>query len=189
MIEPSQLGRLIRKTRQRQGFSLRAFARAIGKSPAYIVKLETASSLPSISEDTLAAIAKQLALDRDQLLVLAAKFPAATIPKSQTEIALYRLIKELPTDYQEQLRAQLEANPEETSSPKRSDGGIGAEASPGGISPYATGGGGVTFERKVAAQYLAHLLVGDGASELGEALLHSATRQGWSKGSDDAVTS
>ena len=38
----------------------------------------------------------------------------------------------------------------------------------GGTSPYATGGGGVTFERKVAVQYLAHLLTGDGASELGD---------------------
>lgn len=37
-----------------------------------------------------------------------------------------------------------------------------------GMSPYATGGGGVTFERKVAVQYLAHLLVGDGAVELGD---------------------
>ena len=36
------------------------------------------------------------------------------------------------------------------------------------MSPYATGGGGVTFERKVAVQYLAHLLVGDGATELGD---------------------
>ena len=40
--------------------------------------------------------------------------------------------------------------------------------SPPGMSPYATGGGGVTFERKVAVQYLAHLLVGDGAIEFGE---------------------
>lgn len=39
---------------------------------------------------------------------------------------------------------------------------------PTGMSPYATGGGGVTFERKVAVQYLAHLLLGDGASELGD---------------------
>ena len=36
------------------------------------------------------------------------------------------------------------------------------------MSPYATGGGGITFERKVAVQYLAHLLVGDSASELGD---------------------
>ena len=31
-----------------------------------------------------------------------------------------------------------------------------------GTSPYASGGGGVTFERKVAVQYLSHLLVGEG---------------------------
>ena len=36
------------------------------------------------------------------------------------------------------------------------------------MSPYATGGGGVTFERKVAVLYLARLLVGDGATELGD---------------------
>ena len=45
------------------------------------------------------------------------------------------------------------------------------EAIEGGpaVSPYATGGGGVTFERKVAVQYLAHLLTGDSAPELGDA--------------------
>ena len=47
------------------------------------------------------------------------------------------------------------------------DGGTGANSREG-MSPYATGGGGVTFERKVAVQYLAHLLAGDVASELGE---------------------
>ena len=36
------------------------------------------------------------------------------------------------------------------------------------MSPYATGGGGVTFERRVAVQYLVRLLVGDGAVELGD---------------------
>ena len=37
-----------------------------------------------------------------------------------------------------------------------------------GVSPYSTGGGGVTFERKVAVTYLARLLVGDGGTELGD---------------------
>ena len=40
--------------------------------------------------------------------------------------------------------------------------------SPTGVSPYATGGGGVTFERKVAVQYLAHLLISDTAPEFGD---------------------
>ena len=37
-----------------------------------------------------------------------------------------------------------------------------------GTSPYATGGGGITFERRVATKFLAHLLVGDGTIEIGE---------------------
>jgi DNA-binding transcriptional ArsR family regulator len=37
-----------------------------------------------------------------------------------------------------------------------------------GMSPYPTGGGGVTFERKVAVVYLGALLTGDGAPELGD---------------------
>ena len=43
-------------------------------------------------------------------------------------------------------------------------------ASPGpaaGVSPYSTGGGGVTLERRVAALYLTLLLTGDNAPELG----------------------
>ena len=59
-------------------------------------------------------------------------------------------------------------NSEKTDSPIGSGSDISAKESASGMSPYATGGGGVTFERKVAVQYLAHLLVGDGAVEFGE---------------------
>ena len=52
----------------------------------------------------------------------------------------------------------IEGSYSDTSAKKLSSGG----------SPYASGSGGVTFERKVAVQYLAHLLVGDGAVEFGE---------------------
>jgi predicted DNA binding CopG/RHH family protein len=44
---------------------------------------------------------------------------------------------------------------------------IGAGAPRSGMSPYATGGGGVTLEHRVAALYLGLLLIGDGAPELG----------------------
>ena len=44
----------------------------------------------------------------------------------------------------------------------------GAMESSAGTSPYSTGGGGFTFERKVAVKYLAHLLVGDNAVEFGD---------------------
>ena len=42
------------------------------------------------------------------------------------------------------------------------------EGQDAGMNPYATGGGGVTLERRVAVIYLVHLLVGDGAGELGD---------------------
>ena len=56
----------------------------------------------------------------------------------------------------------------EPNCPEGKDDDTNAIESSMGMSPYATGGGGVTFERKVAVQYLAHLLVGDGAVEFGE---------------------
>ena len=61
-----------------------------------------------------------------------------------------------------------DGNSEETNCPEGSRDNTHAIESSTGMSPYATGGGGVTFERKVAVQYLAHLLVGDGAVEFGE---------------------
>jgi hypothetical protein len=59
------------------------------------------------------------------------------------------------------------------------------------MSPYATGGGGVTFERKVAVQYLARLLTGDGASELGDGrrVVSVAFQQAPDSAVDDLVVS
>ena len=60
-----------------------------------------------------------------------------------------------------------------------------------GMSPYATGAGGVTFERKVAVHYLAHLLVGNGAPEFGDGrrLESVAFQQAPSEPVDDLVLS
>ena len=60
-----------------------------------------------------------------------------------------------------------------------------------GISPYATGGGGVSFERKVAVKYLAHLLNGDGATELGDGrrVVSVAFQQAPTHSVDDLVVS
>ena len=60
-----------------------------------------------------------------------------------------------------------EDSPEEMAASGESADATGAADSAMGMSPYATGGGGVTFERKVAVQYLARLLTGDGAVEFG----------------------
>ena len=83
------------------------------------------------------------------------------------------------------------ACPEDAGGRKQSGGGIGAAPSGQGMSPYATGGGGVTFERKVAVQYLAHLLVGDGANELGDGrrVVSVAFQQAPVQSVDDLVVS
>lgn len=64
--------------------------------------------------------------------------------------------------------SMAEGEQEETTGPDDLPGEAAAEEPRVGASPYATGGGGVTFERKVAATYLARLLTGDGAAELGD---------------------
>jgi predicted DNA binding CopG/RHH family protein len=57
-----------------------------------------------------------------------------------------------------------------TSDPQQ-DGEIAAESTVRAASPYATGGGGVTFERRVAARYLALMLTGNTSPELGDGRL------------------
>ncbi len=105
----SKLGSKIRSTRLQRKMGLRQLARRIGKSPAYIVELERSKAVPGVSEETLEAIARELALDLDVLLPLAAKTPRELTPKSATEVALYRLVGQLPQDRQEALKAELEA--------------------------------------------------------------------------------
>jgi len=63
------------------------------------------------------------------------------------------------------------------------------ESQPAGVSSYATGGGRITFERKVAVGYLAHILLGDGAAELGEGrrIVSLGFQQAPKHGADDLV--
>ena len=60
-----------------------------------------------------------------------------------------------------------------------------------GASPYATGGGGISFERKVAVKYLALMLTGDGATELGDGrvVVRVAFQQAPMHSVDDLVVS
>ncbi len=105
----SKLGNLIRETRHARSLSLRELARRIGRSPAYLVSLETASELAGASEDTLSALASELGLDEDVLLALAGKTPEEVVPRSAIDITLYRLIQELSPARKERLRLELEA--------------------------------------------------------------------------------
>lgn len=87
---------------------LRELARKIGKSPAYVVSLERSESSPSVSEETLRSLASELGLELDLLLASVKKTPQELAPRSPTQVALYRLIRYLPSRRQEELREQLE---------------------------------------------------------------------------------
>ncbi len=82
-----------------------------------------------------------------------------------------------------------EVNSENTNCPEDGDDDSGAREPLMGMSPYATGGGGVTFERRVAVQYLAHLLVGDGAVGFGDGrhIVSVAFQQFHERPADDLV--
>ena len=73
--------------------------------------------------------------------------------------------------------------------PERESVLAGADESKGVSSPYSSGGGGVTLERRVIARYLALLLTGDGAGELGEGrrVLSVAFQQAPAHPVDDVV--
>ena len=63
-----------------------------------------------------------------------------------------------------------------------------AGSAPRGISPYATGGGGVTLERRVAVLYLAQMLVGSTSNELdGRRVERVAFQQAPARDVDDLV--
>ena len=104
----SRIGKIIKEARQAQFLTLRELARRIRKSPAYIVSLEREKDPPGISEETLESLAAELDLDLDMLLASVRKTPQKLAPRSSTQVALYRLIGEMPQEKQEELRKQLE---------------------------------------------------------------------------------
>lgn len=97
---PSELGKLIRRARTERDFGLREFAKAISKSPAFLTQLECDDESPSVAEDTLRTIADRLALDPDQLIVLARRTPSDVVPESSLEVALYRKVKSMSAQEQ-----------------------------------------------------------------------------------------
>jgi hypothetical protein len=84
-----------------------------------LVSLERAEAPPGVSEDTLKALAAELKLDLDTLLVLAKKIPQELVPRSSTQVALYRLIRKLPAIRQEEIKKQLEREVQSQETEKR----------------------------------------------------------------------
>jgi len=113
----SDLGKLIRKARQKKEMGLRELARKINKSPALLTRLENEDQPPAVSPETLALIADALGLEVDQLLVKAQRTPDELSPKTELEFALYRKVKGLKVAEQTELLEYLRAGP---SKPKKS---------------------------------------------------------------------
>lgn len=83
--------------------SLRELARRIGKSPAFVTELECDHEVPHVAENTLRKVAEELDLDADLLFVLAQRTPSELVPKSETEVALYRRVKRMPDAEQKRI--------------------------------------------------------------------------------------
>ena len=88
--------------------SLRALARRVSKSPAFISVLENSDPPPKVSEETLRAVADELSLDIDELLGLAKRMPSDAIPESRLDVALYRSVHKLSKSEKEKLLRNLE---------------------------------------------------------------------------------
>lgn len=105
---PSELGQRIRGARLDRGIGLRELAKTIGKSPGFVTQLECEDEVPSVAEETLRSVARELGLDADELLVLARRTPSDVVPESSLEVALYRRVKGLSPAEQEQVRRYME---------------------------------------------------------------------------------
>ena len=105
---PSELGETIREARKRHEIGVRELARRIERSGSFIVRLEKDDPPPSVAEETLVAIADELQLDPDRLITLAGKTPSDVRPSDESEVALYRSVKELDAGQREKLEKYVE---------------------------------------------------------------------------------
>ena len=107
---PSALGILIRSRRQSLDLGVRALARIIKRSPAFIVRIESDDPAPAIAEETLYSIGAALELEStDRLFLLANKTPPDVIPCSVEEIALFRGVKRMLAHDPDRLTGLLES--------------------------------------------------------------------------------
>lgn len=103
---PSKLGAVLRERRLELDIGLRELARRIKKSPALLTRLESEDNPPTVGPETLRAIAEQLELDPDRILVIANRTEEMA-PRTELELALYRRVRELPKIKQRALLKDL----------------------------------------------------------------------------------
>lgn len=104
---PSKLGQRLRAARTKKGLGLRELARVVDKSPALISRLECDDEVPAVSPETLRAIAKELELDEDEVLLLAMRTEELA-PKTELEVALYRKVQNMPVAKQRDWLKKME---------------------------------------------------------------------------------
>lgn len=104
---PSDLGRTIKERRLERGFSLRALAGRIEKSPSFLSTLENADQPPAVAEETLRAIEKELGFEPYTLVTLAGRTPEEVTPADRLEVELYRQIKRRSREEKEDLLRRL----------------------------------------------------------------------------------
>jgi transcriptional regulator with XRE-family HTH domain len=104
---PSKLGQRLRAARKKKGLGLRQLARAVDKSPALISRLECDEDVPAVSPETLRAIAIELDLDVDEVLLLARRTEELA-PQTVLELALYRRMKNMRVAEQKQWLRKME---------------------------------------------------------------------------------
>ena len=105
--KPSELGRYIRSRRKALGISIRDFATRIGKSPTFVVLLETQSTPPSTTDELLLSLASALETSADQLFSLVRKVPAEALPSTPDEVALFRRVQRMTDREKSALLARL----------------------------------------------------------------------------------
>jgi transcriptional regulator with XRE-family HTH domain len=105
--KPSELGRYIRSRRKALGVSIRDFATRIGKSPTFVVLLETQPTPPSTTDELLVALSSALEASVDELFSLVRKVPAEALPSTADEVALFRRVQRMTDREKSALLAKL----------------------------------------------------------------------------------
>lgn len=86
------LGRRIRSARESAGMGLRELARAAGKSPAWLSRLERGQD-ECASVGALQALARLLRIDPDALLLAAGKVPPDVLRRLQANPGLCEMVR------------------------------------------------------------------------------------------------
>lgn len=108
------LGKLLRTSRLELGIGLRELAMRVGISPTYLSRIETNDEKSPPSEVVLMALAQEIQIDPDRLIMIAGRVPADVVAILTTQhgwagfIRRAAELKVTPEDLKRLLRAACE---------------------------------------------------------------------------------